>query len=240
MSDPTLNLNLSIVFPVYNEAEDLTKVIADLLPALDGLGPYEIVLSQNGSRDGSDRIADELAMQNPDIRVVHATVADYGFALHRGLEAARGRFVANFSVDFVDVAFLRAALLRIVDCDVVLGSKHLGSGDDQRDWVRRYGGQAFHGLERLTLGIPYSDTHGLKVFRRTAIEPFLPRCQEGGGLFESELVALCHRNGQRIVELPLQVRETRPSRKGIGMLALKSLVGLGRLRLRLLTQSRRA
>lgn len=221
---------LSVVMPVFNEIDLLRSVVDGLVRGVGAITPsFEIVLSENGSTDGSVALADDLARELPSVRVVHSPVADYGFALQRGLLAARGEFMANLSVDFVDLVFLREGMRRIVDLDVVLGSKYLNPDSDRRPFLRRVPGLAFNMLAQRALRLPYLDTHGLKVFRRSAVEATVRRCIHGGAMFDNELVVRCSRQQLRIVEIPVSVVEVRPSRTRNLGLAVRSLADLARL-----------
>jgi glycosyltransferase involved in cell wall biosynthesis len=222
---------LALILPVYNESTLLEPVLAELLRQLADITPdFEIVLSENGSTDGSAGLVDALAAREPRVRVVHAAEADYGFALRRGLLAGRGAALAHFSVDFVDVEFLRQALGMLDEYDIVIGSKQLQAGRDRRGWVRRIGGRVYHAVAQTALGLPIADTHGIKVMRRARVAEHIAACTHGGALFDDEFILRAARAGLRLAELPVHVREARPSRKGIAMLAVKSLIGLVQIR----------
>src|SRR4051812_22156519 len=95
---------ISAVIPVYNEIEILEAVIQDLVKSLDEVLPdHEIIISENGSTDGTAALADELAARFSAVRVLHSPVADYGLALQRGLLEARGDVLVNFSADLVRI-----------------------------------------------------------------------------------------------------------------------------------------
>lgn len=226
--------DLSLVVPVFNEADSLKKVIEHFLVEARAISPsFEILLSENGSKDGSVEIADQLAMQNPEVRTIHSDVPDYGFALKRGFLAAKGRIVVNFSVDFYDFNYLKLALPLMEKHDLILGSKNVTEGSDQRPFIRRFGGMAFHAIVRNAFGLPVHDTHGFKVFYRERVQKLIQSCQNGAALFDTELVLRAHKNGFTFCELPVSVAEVRPSRRSVAALAIRSITGLVRLKLTL-------
>jgi len=230
MDQPPAAPFLSVVIPVFNEIALLEGVVHRLCRELPAVaGSFEVVLSENGSTDGSREMADAIASGCPQIRVIHAAVADYGLALKRGLEAARGRYVFHCAVDLADLGFLRAALERIGTHDAVLGSKYVEPGTDARPWFRRAAGRTYAGMVRALLRLPAADTHGIKLFRRDAVAPHIAACRFGGALFDTELILGISQAGLRLTEIPIAAGEIRPSRKSVLTVAFKSLADLSRL-----------
>src|SRR5207244_9616381 len=100
-------------------------------------------------------------------------------------------------------------------------------------------GLAFHRLTKMLLDLPVLDTHGIKAMRREAVAELAARCIHSGALFDTELIARAHRAGLRLRELPVSVREVRPSRRGIVTQAIAAIVGLVQMRLVLSSTPRR-
>ena len=76
---------ISVVIPVYNEASIVRDAVHDLGRKLDALGwDYEIVLAENGSRDGTEDALRQLALSDPRVRWFHEEQPNYGRALKRG------------------------------------------------------------------------------------------------------------------------------------------------------------
>ena len=81
--------NVSIVIPVYNEEPILHAAVVDLRERLVSCGySYEIVLAENGSRDGTRTVAAELSDRYPEVRVLNTGEPNYGKALRAGFEHA--------------------------------------------------------------------------------------------------------------------------------------------------------
>jgi glycosyltransferase involved in cell wall biosynthesis len=225
-------MRLSVVIPVFNEVSILADVVRELVDALGAVTDrFEVILSENGSTDGSVALVDALAEEMPAVRALHDATADYGFALRRGLMAAQGELVANFSVDWVDLQFLTDALPLTEQYDIVLASKHLQPDTDRRSWLRRFAGRTFHEIVRVGFGLPIRDTHGLKVMRRSRVAALVAACRYGGGLFDTELILRAHRNGLRMIEVPVHCDEIRPTRKSITGLAVRAVTDLIRMRM---------
>jgi len=66
-----------------------------------------------------------------------------------------------------------------------------------------------NGMLRVALGFRGTDTHGLKAFRREVVAPVAGRCIVDKDLFASELVIRAEREGVRIREIPIRVKEMR-------------------------------
>jgi glycosyltransferase involved in cell wall biosynthesis len=204
---------VSIVIPVYNEAAFLGAALDELCARLPSLGrTYEIVLTENGSTDETAAVARALAARHPAVRALSVPGPDYGRALKAGILEARGAYVLCDEIDIGDLDFHRRALatLEAGAADFVVGSKLLAGSRDERPLFRHAASLVYSGLLRLCVGFRGTDTHGLKAFRRDAVEPVVRRCRLSRDVFASELVVRAERAGLRVVETPVRLREKRP------------------------------
>jgi glycosyltransferase involved in cell wall biosynthesis len=203
---------ISIVIPVYNEEAILHAAVVDLRERLAPLGwSYEVVLAENGSRDATVEIARELGEKYPEVQTVSCAEPNYGAALRRGIEQARGRIVLCDEIDLCDTDFHRRAveLLRGGQLDMVIGSKLIAGAQDDRPWARHAASILYNGLLRATLGFRGTDTHGLKAFLRAPLLPIARACVVEKDVFASEFVIRAYRAGLRIREIPVRVKEKR-------------------------------
>jgi glycosyltransferase involved in cell wall biosynthesis len=204
---------VSIVIPVYNEEGILHSAVVDLRERLAPLGlSYEIVLAENGSRDGTVAIANELHEKYPEVRLLSAGSPNYGKALKLGILASRGEIVLCDEIDLCDVDFYRRAI-EILDAgraQMVIGSKLIGGAEDERPLLRHSASIVYNGLLRSLLGFRGTDTHGLKAFKRSAVVPVVEACLVDKDVFASELVIRAYRMGVEVVEIPIRVLEKRP------------------------------
>lgn len=204
--------DLSIVIPVYNEEAILHAAVVDLRERLAPLGwHYEVVLAENGSRDGTARIAEELAARYPEVRSFSLGEPNYGEALRAGIERARGRIVLCDEIDLCDTDFHQRAveILGAGDTDMVIGSKLIEGAQDDRPWARHAASLLYSGLLRVTLGFHGTDTHGLKAFLRAPLLPIARGCIVDKDVFASEFVIRAYRAGIRVREIPVRVLEKR-------------------------------
>ena len=134
---------LSIVIPCFNEMGSLLRYENELLPELDALNaPYEVVLVDDGSADGTAAVMAELAKKHPQIKTVnHPNNRGLGAALRSGFGAARGEWIATLDADLTfHPRQLKELLARQAQtgADLVSGSPYL-TADGMKDvpWIRR-------------------------------------------------------------------------------------------------------
>jgi glycosyltransferase involved in cell wall biosynthesis len=209
---PATTPDISVVIPVYNEEAILHAAVVDLRERLRPFGwHYEVVLAENGSRDGTARVAEELSAKYPEVRCLSLGKPNYGAALRAGIEQARGRIVICEEIDLCDTEFhCRAVeILRAGDVDMVIGSKLIEGAQDDRPWARHAASILYSGLLRSSLGFRGTDTHGLKAFVRAALLPIARECIVDKDVFASEFVIRAYRAGLRVREIPVRVLEKR-------------------------------
>jgi glycosyltransferase involved in cell wall biosynthesis len=230
-------LAVTVVMPAFNEAEILETSVKSVVEGMRERGePFEVVIVQNGSTDGTDAIADSLAVSFPEVRVVHRADADYGRALRAGLLIAEGEIVVNFDTDFFDMEFLDAAVGRVGAPNgptIIVGSKRGEGATDSRSPLRKLATAVFSTLLRVAFGLHVSDTHGIKAMNRAAVEPFARACRSGQDLFDTELILRVERAGLKTAEIPVGVEELRPARTSIARRVPRTLLGLVKLRIAL-------
>ena len=97
-----MNIELSVVIPVYNEEQGLAALFARLYPALDALRlPYEIIFVNDGSRDRSAALLREQFQRRPDVTRVVLFNGNFGqhMAIMAGFEQVRGRRIVTLDAD---------------------------------------------------------------------------------------------------------------------------------------------
>ena len=209
-------MQLVVVTPTYNEADNLGRLAAALF-ALP-LDLHLLVVDDN-SPDGSGRIADELAAVNPErMRVLHrsgklglstAYLQGFQHALQAGAPA-----VAQMDADLShDPSKLPEMLECLKSCDVVLGSRYIpGGGVDERWPLWRRGLSAWGSFyARTILGLPVRDvTSGFRLWKRETLEALpLERVRASGYIFQVEMAYLAHRLGFRLAEVPIYFADRR-------------------------------
>src|SRR3954452_24470228 len=212
-----------IILPTFDEAENLEPMIAALVPILReavGRDAFRLLVVDDGSPDGTGEIADRLATETPELRVLHrpareglgpAYLAGFAEALAGGASHVI-EMDADFSHEPHDLPRLLAAA---GDADLVLGSRYIAGGG-VADWgvsrrVISRGGSAY---ARAVLGLPVRDvTGGFKCFRREVLEGIdLPTVRSHGYGFQVELTYRAVLRGFRVREVPIVFRDRRAGR----------------------------
>lgn len=205
---------ISIVIPVYNEERILRGAVTDLRERLAPLGfTYEIILAENGSKDRTVALGEELAAELPgEVKIISMGEPNYGRALKEGILLARGEIVICEEIDLCDTDFHRRAveILETGEADLVIGSKLASGAEDERPVFRHVASIAYSSMLRVLLGFRGTDTHGLKAFRRSALLDVVTACLVDKDVFASELVIRADRGGVKTREIPVRVKEKRP------------------------------
>jgi glycosyltransferase involved in cell wall biosynthesis len=195
------DLTVTILMPCLNEAETLAFCVRQAVTALrDNNVAGEVVVADNGSTDGSQKIAtDEGA------RVVNVPTRGYGAALIAGIEAARGKYVLMADADAsYHFEHLPRFLPKLDEgYDLVMGNRFSGSIEPgAMPPLHRYlGNPVLSSIGRIFFRIPVRDFHcGLRAFRRDAILALNLRTT--GMEFASEMVVKSSLAGLRMTEVP--------------------------------------
>jgi glycosyltransferase involved in cell wall biosynthesis len=205
------NFELTILMPCLNEAETLAQCITkaqQFLVRADVFG--EVLISDNGSTDGSQEIARSLGA-----RVVHAPERGYGAALSYGIEQARSRFIIMADADdSYDFSKLDAFLIALRSgADLVMGNRFSGGvAKDAMPWHHRYiGNPVLSFVGRLFFRTPIRDFHcGLRGFSRDAILGL--NLRTSGMEFASEMVVKASLSQLNVVEVPTTLSKDGRSR----------------------------
>jgi glycosyltransferase involved in cell wall biosynthesis len=206
MSDSGGDIEVSVVMPCLNESRTLPACIGKARAALEALGtPWEIVVADNGSTDGSQALATSLGA-----RVVDVPKRGYGNAYLGGVAAARGRFVVmGDSDDSYDFGELGPFVERLRGgADLVMGSRFRGKIlDGAMPWSHRYlGNPVLTGILNLLFSAGVSDAHcGLRAISKTAWGRL--GLKTGGMEFASEMIIRSAQEKLRIEEVPITLHK---------------------------------
>jgi dolichol-phosphate mannosyltransferase len=207
-----------VIVPTYNERENLEGVIKAVRAKLDEAAPdHAILVVDDSSPDGTGKLADRLALEDPHVRVLHrpqklglgqAYIAGFRRALAEGAS-----LVIEMDADFShDPAHLPAMIAASADADLVLGSRYV-EGGAVRNWgkVRRLVSRGGCLYARIVLGVDVRDlTGGFKCFRREVLEAIdLDAIHSQGYAFQVELTYRALELGFRVREVPIVFADRR-------------------------------
>ncbi len=205
-----------LILPTYNEAENIEGLVRAALAQLETTGrEHTILVVDDGSPDGTGRIADRLAGELAPVRVLHrdqkqglgrAYLAGFALALENGAELVL-EMDSDFSHDPADLPRLLAASAA---ADLVLGSRYVpGGGVTSWGRLRRLLSRGGSAYARILLGVPVRDlTGGFKCFHRRVLEGIdLEHVHADGYGFQIELTYKAVRAGFKVAEVPILFRE---------------------------------
>ena len=204
-------MELTVVMPCLNEAETVATCVAKAVRFIADSGiTGEVVVADNGSTDGSQRLAEEAGA-----RVVQVKDKGYGNALMGGIVAARGAYVimgdADDSYDFSNLMPFLTELRG--GADLVMGNRFKGGiAPGAMPKLHRYlGNPVLSFVGRLFFRSPIGDFHcGLRGFRRdSALRLGL---QATGMEFASEMVVKATLANQKVTEVPTTLAKDGRSR----------------------------
>ena len=226
--------SVSIVIPIFNEEEILVERMEFLLPELrQRFQKFEVILTENGSKDNTKEIARKLDSDYDEIKaVIDDGRPDYGQALINGINKARNEEVIILELDFLDMGFLDNSYNLLKEYDLIIGSKKISPGIDQRPWKRKFFTQLYNFLLRWTFHLKLTETHGLKTFKKSKLDHITNGCVTGHAVYPSEFVIRASRDGDvKVTEIPLtiplrEIRVTRISAVGRLRKTLEDLISL--------------
>jgi dolichol-phosphate mannosyltransferase len=207
-------VNIGVVIPTYNEAENLPSLITTLLALpLD----LTLLIVDDNSPDGTGSVADALSAIHPGranvlpraekMGIASAYLQGFRWMINNGVEA-----VAQMDGDCShDPAALLCMAKKLESCDVVLGSRYTHGGSVQGNWPfhRRMLSLWGNFYARTILRMPYHDvTTGYRLWRRQVLLGIpWDRIKSSGYIFQVEVLYLAHCLKYNIDEVPIQFAE---------------------------------
>jgi dolichol-phosphate mannosyltransferase len=181
---------VSVVIPVYNEAEGLRRVLDEVADELGhSLGrSFEILVVDDGSTDSTPQVALEVARRRPEVRVLrHSPNVGQSFAFHTGFQQARGAVIVTLDGDGQnmpsDIPAVVSALGESCDCCCGYRARRKDT------FWRRFGSQLANGVRNATLGEIIIDTGcSVKAFKAGFVRGLQP--WNGMHRFFASLVAM--------------------------------------------------
>ncbi len=227
-----------MVLPTYDEAENLPGIAAAILQSLPAA---TLLVVDDGSPDGTGKLADTMAADDPRIRVRHRPgKAGLGRAYLDGFRVALdggATSVIQMDADWShDPAVLPSLLAPITDgvADLVIGSRYV-KGGRVLDWglFRRFVSRGGSIFARTVLSLkPHDLTGGFKAWRASTLGgiPF-DGVHAGGYVFQIEMTHRASRAGARVAEVPITFQDRRVGRSKMSRkIIIEALVVVLRLR----------
>jgi len=201
-------MDLSIIIPMFNEAENAEHTLARVEESLASFqGTYEIIAVNDGSADNTLEVLQEIANQNKRIKVVsYPRNIGRGMALRRGFIEARGEIVVSIDADLsYDPGYITdfiETLRNEPDVDFVLASPYMPGGGVRdvpflRLWISKLGNKI------LRLAMPnriYTSTGIFRAYRRKVLDSL--ELESDGKEIHLEILSKAMALGFRVKEIP--------------------------------------
>jgi glycosyltransferase involved in cell wall biosynthesis len=196
---------LSVVLPAFNEEANIERSVRSSAESIrDLVDSFEIVVVDDGSRDRTKHILQELARDGELggnlLVVTHETNLGYGTALRAGFEAAKGRMIFYTDADNqFDLGELEGFLPLLSEVDAILGYR-VGRQDGR---FRLLVSNGYNLLASLAFGMSVRDLNcSFKLFRREVLTSL--RLAEEHFFIDTEIVIQLHRAGYSYTQRPVR------------------------------------
>ncbi len=209
------SIKVSVVFPAYNEVAYLVDAVERTKEALDEfVDTYEIIIAEDGSKDGTAERSEELSQKYKYVQHVHRDERmGRGAALNNAFRQAAGEVFVYMDLDLAtDLTYLRPLVeaITLEGFDFATGSRMLPESKVERSLRRKISSKTFNWLVRAMLGSKLRDHQcGFKAFKR---EPALQLINEVGArhwFWDTEILVRAQKNGYRVKEIPVEWKSPR-------------------------------
>ena len=229
--------DLSIVIPAYNEESRIEPTVRDIVRYCRTRGRgFELILVDDGSRDGTTSVGRLLSEEFPELRVIRlAANHGKGYAVRTGVVNAIGRLVlfadADGATPIEEIERLESALDS--GADVAIGSRALRARGVQvhAKLYRHLMGRTFHLLVEWLADGGVKDTQcGFKLFRSSVAQDLFSRMRMNGFSFDVEVLVMARRRGYRVAEVPVNWTHRAGSKVRLTLDSLRMADDLVRIR----------
>ena len=191
-------VSVSVFFPCYNEQDNVkatVKSAVDVLQSIDA--DYEIIVVDDGSKDNTKKIADQLSHENNRIKVVsHPVNQGYGAALQSGFKAATKELIFYTDGDGqFDIKEMLPLLDLIKECDIVSCYRI----DRQDNFIRKLNAWCWTRLGCFLFNMKVRDVDcAFKLYKRRIFDNI--NMTSTGALIDTEIIAKAIRKGYKITQ----------------------------------------
>lgn len=203
--------------PAYNEKAFLEKAVRTLMQETASLDhDFRIVIAEDGSTDGSDRIARRLA--ESDVHVIHVhsdKKLGRGLALRNAWKQVKGDVYVFIDCDLATDMKSYPQLVRAIGqgFDLATGSRYIEGARVHRPALRYTVSRLYNLLMRASFGTHICDHQlGFKAFSRRVVTDVMDRCQSGDWFWDTEILVRSVRQGYRCLEFPVEWEEKKGKR----------------------------
>lgn len=225
---------LSVIVPTYNERDNIVPLVDKLEVALAGI-PFEVIVVDDNSPDGTAALAKELAREKSNVRCIHR-VGRRGLssACIEGMASSAAEYVAVIDADHQHDESILPQMLEKAEqgADVVVGSRYTGKGSSQAGFTarRQAGSTLATKLSGILTGKALSDPmSGFFLLRRSLFNEVVPSLSREGFKILLDIIVSANRRTRgklQIAEVPYSFRPRHAGESKMSALIVAQFLGL--------------
>lgn len=204
------NMDLSVVLPAYNASSKLRKTVEQIILKLNNTHlKYEIIIAEDGSKDGTYEIAEKLTKENNNIIHLHEDKKlGRGGALSNSFRKTNGKVVLYTDVDLeIPLDYLDEIITPVLsnEFDVSIAAKRHPLSETKSPKTREIMSLTYNFLVRKLLKSKiYCHQTGMKAFNREIIDKVLPHVEDKMWFWDTEIIVISQWMGYKINQVPVK------------------------------------
>ena len=232
------NKEISILLPAYNEAVQIEKCVHEVEAAVRNFSKsYEIIVSEDGSTDGTDIIVSKMVKHNSNLVLLHSPARlGKGKAIKNALSSSKGKIITFMDVDLATNLDCLPKLLQVVKQNggMAIGSRHIKGSRVQRRVSRTLFSLTYNLAVRLLfLDNIHDHQCGFKTMSREVAEAVLNVSKSDGYFFDTEMIVRCKKLGFPVAEVAVEWSERHKGVSKVNPVRDAKKIGLDLLAFRL-------
>jgi glycosyltransferase involved in cell wall biosynthesis len=206
----------SLVLPVYNEEENLSRNFYSIKNELSKTcKDFEIIIAEDGSTDQTYALAKEILNKNKNVTIIHSDKKlGRGKALKNAFRISKGNKVGYMDIDMAtDISFIKRMIKELETYDVVTGSRLLKKELSNRKMIRYFLSRIYNLNIRIFFGSRIKDHQcGFKGFRKEVIQELNKLSIDNHWFWDSEILIIAQKKGYSVLEFPVKWIESKKSK----------------------------
>lgn len=218
-----MHIKLAVVLPAYNEADKIERAVKEVRNELSRYysdEEFEIIIAEDGSSDGTDSIASELASRYVNVRHLHSDERlGKGKAIVNGFRVTKAEILIFMDVDLsTDLKHLKDLIEAIENgYDFATGSRLMKESKTDRSFKRDFASKVYNFLVRLLLSSKLHDHQcGFKAFKRDALFKLMDKVKDDYWFWDTEILVLAQREGYSVREIPVKWKQKKDTKLRFG------------------------